>query len=263
MAMQKVLCPFCGSAQVVFNGKDKRGNQRCICKNPDCEHTTFALKYINNGSKPGIEEKIITNTMNGAGVRDTARSLHVSKDKVISVLRNLHAKVQFVNTEYLNSLDQSVSLECDIVVDGEFNIDNLEEYEELKVEIDEMWSFYQSKKQQIWLWWLVDHKNNTPIAFVFGDKTASNLKRLLDLVKDYNIAMFYGDGNQVYSRYIPENKLTISKKNTQQIERNHLTLRTRLKRLARKTICFSKDLMIHIAVVGTFINLYFFHRILS
>ncbi|MDY4414610.1 MAG: IS1 family transposase, partial [Ruminococcus sp.] len=31
------------------------------------------------------------------------------------------------------------------------------------------------------------------------------------------------------------------KKNTQKIERNHLTLRTRLKRLARKTICFSKD----------------------
>ena len=35
------------------------------------------------------------------------------------------------------------------------------------------------------------------------------------------------------------------------IERNHLTLRTRIKRLCRKTICFSKNLEIHKAVIGT------------
>ena len=43
-------------------------------------------------------------------------------------------------------------------------------------------------------------------------------------------------------------------------ERDHLTLRTRIKRLARKTICFSKSLEIHKAVIGTFINIYFFGR---
>ena len=47
-------------------------------------------------------------------------------------------------------------------------------------------------------------------------------------------------------------------KNTQNIERNHLTLRTRIKRLARRTICFSKDLEVHKAVIGTFINLFYF-----
>ncbi|MDY4413365.1 MAG: IS1 family transposase, partial [Ruminococcus sp.] len=35
---------------------------------------------------------------------------------------------------------------------------------------------------------------------------------------------------------------------------------TRLKRLARKTICFSKDKDIHQSVIGTFINIYFFGR---
>lgn len=59
MAMQKILCPFCGSDKVVFNGKDQHGNQRCMCKNPKCSHTTFAMNYKNNGSKPGIEEEII------------------------------------------------------------------------------------------------------------------------------------------------------------------------------------------------------------
>jgi IS1 family transposase len=34
---------------------------------------------------------------------------------------------------------------------------------------------------------------------------------------------------------------SVRKRNTQKIERKHLTLRTRIKRLARKTICFSKS----------------------
>ena len=37
------------------------------------------------------------------------------------------------------------------------------------------------------------------------------------------------------------------------IERKHLTLRTRIKRLARKTICFSKSIWLHDVVIGLFI----------
>ena len=35
-----------------------------------------------------------------------------------------------------------------------------------EVEMDEMWSFYHDKKHQIWLWWAVEHRTNTPIAFL-------------------------------------------------------------------------------------------------
>ncbi|MFM8331390.1 MAG: IS1 family transposase, partial [Candidatus Methylumidiphilus sp.] len=45
-------------------------------------------------------------------------------------------------------------------------------------------------------------------------------------------------------------------RNTQNIERKHLTLRTRIKRLARKTICFSKLETMHDIVIGPFINRY-------
>jgi insertion element IS1 protein InsB len=48
------------------------------------------------------------------------------------------------------------------------------------------------------------------------------------------------------------------KRNTQQIERKHLTLRTRIKRLARKTICFSKSIELHDIVIGLFVNRYEF-----
>ncbi|MBR1592965.1 MAG: hypothetical protein IJ666_08200, partial [Ruminococcus sp.] len=36
---------------------------------------------------------------------------------------------------------------------------------------------------------------------------------------------------------------------------------TCIKRLCRKTICFSKNLEIHKAVTGTFINIFFYHRV--
>jgi insertion element IS1 protein InsB len=40
--------------------------------------------------------------------------------------------------------------------------------------------------------------------------------------------------------------------------RKHLTLRTRIKRLMRKTICFSKSIQMHDIVIGLFINRYEF-----
>jgi hypothetical protein len=44
------------------------------------------------------------------------------------------------------------------------------------------------------------------------------------------------------------------KRNTQKIERKHLTFRTGLKRLARKTICYSKIMEMHIVMVSLLIN---------
>ena len=46
----------------------------------------------------------------------------------------------------------------------------------------------------------------------------------------------------------------------QKIERKHLTWRTRLKRLARQTLCFSRSTVMHDAVIGLFINQYEFAR---
>ena len=48
------------------------------------------------------------------------------------------------------------------------------------------------------------------------------------------------------------------KRNTQQIERKHLTLRTHIKRLIRKTICFPRSIQMHDIVIGLFVNRYEF-----
>ena len=126
--------------------------------------------------------------------------------------------------------------------------------------MDEMWSFYHDKKHQIWLWWAVEHETNIPLAYTFGTREHKYLDKLLDLLKPFPIRTVYADNNFAYENKIKDKVLIRGKKNTQKIERNHLTLRTRLKRLARKTLCFSKDKDIHQSVIGTFINIYFFGR---
>src|SRR5215471_16616378 len=48
----------------------------------------------------------------------------------------------------------------------------------------------------------------------------------------------------------------VGKENTQTIESKHINLRTRIKRLMRRTLCFSKTEHMHDLVVGLFINRY-------
>ena len=52
------------------------------------------------------------------------------------------------------------------------------------------------------------------------------------------------------------NEPQTGKRNTQRIERKYMTLRTRIKRFARKTICFSKSIQMHDIVIGLFVNRY-------
>ena len=127
--------------------------------------------------------------------------------------------------------------------------------------MDEMWSYYHDKSHQVWLWWAVDHATNTPLAFTFGTREHKYLDELLALLRPFPIGSVYADGNFAYQNKLSPDILFTGKKNTQQIERDHLTLRTRIKRLCRKTICFSKSEELHKAVIGTFINIFFFHRV--
>jgi transposase-like protein len=87
MVYIKVLCPYCGSDDVVLHGKNTNGKQRLLCKNEECSHKTFQLAYSHNACKPGVKQQIVDMAMNGSGTRDTGRVLGVSKDTVTSVLK--------------------------------------------------------------------------------------------------------------------------------------------------------------------------------
>ena len=125
-------------------------------------------------------------------------------------------------------------------------------------EVDERWSVVGSKAHQRGLWHALEHLRGGVLAYTFGSREDTVCVELQKLLKPFGLEHFYTDGAGVYERHLPASAHTIGKTNTQQIERKHLTLRTRIKRLARKTICFSKSVFMHDTVIGLFVNRYEF-----
>jgi insertion element IS1 protein InsB len=125
-------------------------------------------------------------------------------------------------------------------------------------EVDEMWSFVKSKAHQRWLWHAIDHLTGVVLAYTLGSRADEVFLELQKLLKPFGLVHFYTDAAGVYDRHLPATAHRVGKIHTQQIERKHLTLRTRIKRLARKTICFSKSVFMHDTVIGLFVNRYEF-----
>jgi insertion element IS1 protein InsB len=126
--------------------------------------------------------------------------------------------------------------------------------------MDEMWSYFGDKKHQIWLWWAIDHNSGDVLALTFGSKEDSNLIKLIELLKPFDIKLIHCDGNRAYPKYFGEDMVDVGKDETQKIERKHLSLRTWCSRLVRKGIRFSKLENMHIIVVTLIINFWFFAR---
>ena len=69
---------------------------------------------------------------------------------------------------------------------------------------------------------------------------------------------FTRTGWGAYERHLDAETHHVGKENTQKIESKHINLRTRIKSLVRRTICFSKTERMHDLVIGLFINRYEF-----
>jgi len=124
---------------------------------------------------------------------------------------------------------------------------------ELVYEMDEQWSFVQRKQQQRWLWYAWSPQFKRVLAYALGDRTDKTCQQLLKRLKPFTFCLYCTDDWGAYSRLIPWEKHLIGKRYTQQIERHNLNLRTHIKRLTRRTICFSKSVELHDKVIGEYI----------
>ena len=136
--------------------------------------------------------------------------------------------------------------------------DELEQRRGLTSELDEMWAYVAKKANPRWLWHAIAHHTGKVLAYVFGRRKDDVFLRLQKLLEPFGITKFYTDGWGAYERHIDPEQHTVGKAHTQKIESKHINLRTRIKRLMRRTICFSKTERMHDLVVGLFINRYEF-----
>jgi insertion element IS1 protein InsB len=94
------------------------------------------------------------------------------------------------------------------------------------------------------------HHTGMVLAYVFGRRKDEVFLRLKALLEPFGLTHFYTDHWGAYTRHLAPEVHSPGKRNTQKIERKHPTLRARIKRLVRKTICFSKSTQMHDIVLG-------------
>jgi insertion element IS1 protein InsB len=121
-----------------------------------------------------------------------------------------------------------------------------------------MWSYVRSKANPRWLWHAIDHRTGKVLAYVFGRRKDDVFLKLQQLLEPFGITKFYTDGWGAYERHLDTAQHQVGKENTQKIESKHINLRTRIKRLMRRTIYFSKTERMHDLAIGLFINRYEF-----
>lgn len=204
------------------NGFHKNGVQRYKCRHCNKQ---FQEKYIYNACKIQTSIRVSKLIKEGMGIRNIARYLYISPTTVLQRILKISGTIQKPQL----ALNQTY-------------------------EIDEICTFIGSKENRIWICYSYCRATKSVFDFVVGGRSKQVIGPLT-----YNILCtlpqkIYTDKYQTYASLIPKNIHSTKCRGTNHIERMNLTLRTHLKRLSRRTICFSKSItMLHACLM-----IYFF-----
>ncbi|MDR1678976.1 MAG: IS1 family transposase [Prevotellaceae bacterium] len=211
------FCPVCRSADLSKDGRTANDKQRYKCKK--CSKR-FITEYSYNACKQAINQKIVTFTKEGLGIRSTARVLKISTN---TLLKRIHLI--------------SDNIEIPPVSKGK------------TYEVDEMRIFIGKKTRLRWIVYALERESGRVVSFNVGRRTNRTLWRVIRALELSEAKKIYTDRLKNY-RYLIERKVhSTMLYGTNHIERMNLTLRTRLKRLSRRTICFGRSLTVCVAIL--------------
>jgi insertion element IS1 protein InsB len=210
-------CPICKSENLIKSGITTNGKQRYCCK--ECSKR-FITNYSYNACKPNTNQQIILFTKEGLGIRSTARVLKISVTtllkRIICIAKNIEQPPIARGKTY---------------------------------EVDEMRTFIGKKSLLRWIVYALDRDSKVVVSFNVGRHTNKTLKSVIRSLELANARRIYTDKLKNY-RYLIDKKLHKTLiYSTNHIERHNLSMRTHLKRLSRKTICFSRSLAVLMAVL--------------
>lgn len=132
------------------------------------------------------------------------------------------------------------------------------------LELDELWSFVQTKAMQAWVWIALCRKTRQVVAYAIGDRSEGTCRELWSRIPaDYQKGYCYTDFWRAYQAVIPEEQHRAVGKETggtAHVERWNNTLRQRIGRFVRKTLSFSKSIFMHEACLRLFLHRYNLER---
>ena len=211
------ICPSCYSSKIVKNGKTKTKKQQYFCKNCNKRFLDF---YTYQAYRYGINNDIIALTKEGAGIRSTARLLRISPTTILSRLITIAKKI----------VQPSIPK-------GKIYL------------VDEMRTYVKRKDKLIWIVYALEKQTKNVVSFNIGRRTNQTLKKVITSLELSEAEKIITDKLKKYKFLINPEIHSTKFRGINHIERKNLTLRTHLKRLNRKTICFSKSMVILNAIL--------------
>jgi IS1 family transposase/transposase-like protein len=231
-------CYYCGSVNIVKNGRTYYGKARGKCK--DCSRQ-FVFERRNKGLNREQKRRIELLLLERISLEGICRVLDIPPYRLYRYMDELYEEVpQDLNAQVAATTE--IQLTC------------------FECESDELWSFVGLKANKQWLWVAQDRKSRQIVALHLGDRGAAGAKGLWDNVPEHyrQRATFYTDDWDAYKQVIPAERHRASgrKKDTNHAERFFCTLRQRCARLVRKSLSFSKKLERHLRAIRFFVANY-------
>jgi IS1 family transposase/transposase-like protein len=203
-------CKYCSSA-CVKAGVRSTGVQKFQCRG--CKKYQQKT-YRKNAYLLEINHNIVRLLIEGVSIRGIARVLKIAIRTVIQRIKKMARLINKPTTFSKNGT----------------------------YEIDELWTYVAKKSNETWIMYIFDRATKSVIDFRVGSRTKVNLQSLTDQALLLEPEKICTDGLNIYRSLIPENVHRVGLLNTRHIERHNLNIRTHLKRLSRKTICFSRSM---------------------
>ena len=109
------------------------------------------------------------------------------------------------------------------------------------VEVDELQTFIGNKQNQYWIAYALNRSNGEVMDFIVGKRSRCTLKVLVNTLLLSGVRKIWTDRLNIYRALIPMEIHEDKKYGTNRIERKNLSIRTHIKRLSRRTICFGRS----------------------
>lgn len=164
----------------------------------------------------------------GSGIRDSAAVVGVSAATVLSLIKTVAAAIALKPKKHRYH----------------------------KVQIDEQWSYVGKKQKKVWMLYAYAAEEDEVIAFTMGKRSAEAVRNLWVKLKHLDIDLFLTDEWEAFRVVLPKAKHLIGKQYTKAIEGMNTFFRTRVRRLMRRTVYFSKKLIYHYSMIKIII----YHR---
>jgi len=217
-------CQYCeGTCQKA--GRQKNGAQKHFCK--ACKRYQQSV-YRNQAWKVGTDRMIVTLLCEGVGVRSMARILKIA---VNTVLRRIGRIADGIVKPPIR-LRQGV------------------------LEVDGLRTFIGHKGNEYWIAYALNSRTGEVVDVVMGKRTKGTLRMLVNTLLLSEVKVIKTDKLSLYRGLIPTSIHCCRANGTNHIERKNLTLRTHLKRLSRRTICFSRSY----SMLESCLKIYFWGR---